>query len=84
MKKWIQFTTDLIKNSKLKNTHHRYQLLLYFIPIEILQVDKQPSSEQNIINLSMSITINIPFNETPMTWDLIHGLLLHTSYSVMT
>ena len=59
----MQFTTDSGKKTKVETyTQHVYQQLKDFIAIEMIQVDKQPSSEQNIFNLPINTIINISFS----------------------
>ena len=57
--------------------------LLDFITIDILKLEQQHKSSEDIINLSMNPIINTSFNRHLMSWDIIHHRLLHPSESVM-
>ena len=59
------------------------QQLLDFITIDILTLEQQHTSGQDIITLSINPIINSSFNTQPISWELIHFCLLHPSYSVM-
>ena len=55
----------------------RYQQLLNFIIIDILQIEQQHYSDQEIITPPITPIINSSFNKQPMSWELIHSCLLH-------
>ena len=54
-----------------------------FINIDILKLEHQQPSSQDIITLPMNPIVNIYFNKQPMLWDIISRFLLHPSDSVM-
>ena len=66
-----------------KSAKERDQKLLDFITIDILKLEQQHNSSEDIINLSMNPIINTSFNRHLMSWDIIHHRLLHPSESVM-
>ena len=77
-------TTDTSVKFKVKTSaKQRDQQLLYFITIDILKLEHQHNSSEDIINLSMNPIINSYFKKHPMSWELIHSRLLHPSVSVM-
>ena len=57
--------------------------LLYFITIDILKLEQQYPSSQDIITLPMSSIIYSSFNKQYMPWELIHCRILCPSDSVM-
>ena len=71
--RWVQMTTDTGIQFKVETlSKERYQQLLYFITIDILKLEQQHPSSQDIITLPMNPRINICFNKHPMSWELIH------------
>ena len=80
---WVQITTYTGKNLKFETTvKERYQQLLDFITIDVLNIDQQHPSSQYIITLPMTPIIKSSFNKHPMSWELINILLLHQYHSV--
>ena len=57
--------------------------LLEFITIDILKLEQQYTSSQDIITLLMNTIINIYFTKHPVSWDIIHHRLLHPYDSVI-
>ena len=57
----------------------RDQQLLKFIIIDLLNIEQQHLSSKFVITLPMNIIINSSFNKDPMSWELIHYRLLHSS-----
>ena len=82
--RWVQMTTDrrikLIVETSAKEIDKQ---LLYFITIDILKLEQQYPSSQDIITLPMNPIINRSFNKQHMPWDLIHCRLLFHYDSVM-
>ena len=60
----------------------RYQKLLDFITIDVLNIGKKNSS-QDINTLPTTPTINSYLKKYPMLWELINLRLVHPSESVM-
>ena len=56
---------------------------MYFITIDILKLEQQYPSSQDIITLPMNSIINSYLNRQPTSWELIHHHLLHPYDSVM-
>ena len=82
--RWLQITTDIGKKVKVESESREiYQKLLYFIKIEIIEVEQQKSTENDIINLPMDPIVNISSSKHPMSWELIHRHLLLPNESVM-
>ena len=59
------------------------QQLLDFITINVLKIEQQHYSDQDIITIPMNPIIKSYSSKNPMSWKLIHFLLLHPSYSFM-
>ena len=67
--RWLQIATDTGKKLKFKTTvKARYQQLLDFIKIDVLNIEQQNSAYQTIITLPMTPIINSYFNKHPMSW----------------
>ena len=67
--RWLQITTDTGTKLKFKTTvKARYQQLLDFIKIYVLNIEQQNYSYQTIITLPMTPIINSYFNKHPMSW----------------
>ena len=82
--RWVKMTTDTgIKFKVETSTKERDQQVLDFITIDTIKLEQQHNSNDDIINLSMNPIINSSLKKHPMSWDLIHLRILHTSYSVM-
>ena len=76
--------TDTVITLKVETTVKDIdQPLLGFVTIDVLNIKQHYPSSQYIITLPMTPIINISFNKTPISWELIHHRLLHRSYSVM-
>ena len=81
---WVKMTTYTGMKTKVETSAKgRDQQRLYLVTIDILKLDQQHTSGQDIINLSMNRIMNISFNKHPMSWEIIHCRILHPSYSVM-
>ena len=82
--KWVKIATDTRMKLKVERTFKgRYQQLLDFITIDVLNIEQKHTSSQYIINLPMTTIINSSLNKHPMPWKLVHCLLLHPSDIVM-
>ena len=46
----------------------RYQKVLEFITIDVLNIEQQHPSSRDIITLLMTLIINSSFNKRPMLW----------------
>ena len=57
--------------------------LLDLITIDVLNIEQQNTSSQEIIALPMNPIINSYFNKHPMSSEIIHNRLIQTSNSVM-
>ena len=55
----------------------RYQQLLDFVKIDVLKIEHQHPSSQDIITLPMTPITNSYFNKHPVPCELIYCLLLH-------
>ena len=69
-------------NTKSKQQSRKISTLLDFITIDVLKIEQQHFSDQDIITLPMISIIKISFNTHTISWELIHRRLLHPSYSV--
>ena len=79
-----KITTDTVLKLKVeKKVRERYQKLLDFITIYVLNIEQQHPSSKYIITLPMIPIIYSSFNKHPMTWEIIHRCLLHHYDSVM-
>ena len=77
-------TTDTVIKLKTEtSSKERYQQLLDFITIDLLNIEHQHPSSQYIITIQMTPIINSYFNKHPMSRQLIHFCLIHPSESVM-
>ena len=77
-------TTDTgIKFKVETSSKERYQQLLEFIIIDIIKLEQQHNSGQDIINIYTNPIINSSFNKHLMSWDIIHLHLLHPYEGVM-
>ena len=82
MKTWLP--TDRKSVVRVETTENeRNQQLLEFITIYVLKIERQHTSNQDIITLPMTLIIKIYFNKHPMSWELIYCGLLHPYGSVM-
>ena len=61
----------------------RYQQLLDGIKIDVLNIEQQHPSGQDIITIPMTPITNSSFNKNFIWWELIHRRLLHLSDGVM-
>ena len=81
---WVQMTTYTgIKLKVETSAKEIYQQLLDFINIDILKLEQQNPSIQDIITIPMNPTINSYFNKHPISWELVHCRLLRPYDSVM-
>ena len=77
-------TTDTSLKVNVETSTKEIDLqLLDFITIDILKVEQQHTSIQNIITMPMNPIINISFSKHSISWDLIHHRILRPSESVM-
>ena len=61
--RWLQITTDKGDKLKVETTVNQRDLqVLDFIIIDVINIEQQHSSYQDIINLPMNPIINISFN----------------------
>ena len=82
--RWVQMTIDTgIKFKVETSAKERDQQLLDFITIDILKLEPQHTSSQEIITLPMNKTINIYLNKYPVLWKIINFRLLQPSDSFM-
>ena len=65
------------------SSKERDQKLLDLITIDILKLEHQHPSSQEIITLPMNPIINSYFNKHPISWYVIHRRLIHPSDSIM-
>ena len=66
--RWVQMTTDTCIKFKVEtSTKERDQQLLDFITIDILKLEQQHNSSEEIINLSVNPIINSSFKKHPMS-----------------
>ena len=71
-------TTDTgIKFKVETSSKERDQQLLDFSTIDILKLEQQHNSNQDIITLPINTIINSSFKKHPMSWELIHCRILH-------
>ena len=54
-----------------------------FVTIDILKLEQQYNSSEEIINLSMNLITNRSFKNHPISWETIQLHLIHPSESVM-
>ena len=65
----LQITTDTGNKLKVETiVKEIYKQLLEFITIDVLNIDQQDFSDQDIINPLMNPIINSYFNKHPMAW----------------
>ena len=79
-------TNHHIYRGKLKferTVQERYQQLMDFITIGVINIGQQQYPYHYIIYIPMTAMINIYLNKHPMSWELIHCRILHPSDSVM-
>ena len=77
-------TNYYIYRLKVETTvKERNQKLLDLITIDVLNIEQQHTSDQDIITLLMTPIINSYFNKHPISCKIIHCHILHPSYSVM-
>ena len=82
--RWVQITTDTRIKFKVETSSKEiYQQLLDFITIDVLKIEQQHPSSQDIITLPMNPIINSSFKKHPMSWELIHRHILLSSDSVV-
>ena len=82
--RWVKMNTYTGITFKVETSaKERDQQLLDFITIDILKLEQQHNSSEDISNISMNPIINNSFNKHPMSWELIHCCLLNPSDSVM-
>ena len=82
--RWLQITTDTKIKLKVE-TKYKYkdQQLLEFTATDVLKIEQQHPSSQDIITLFINPIINRYLNKHPMSWELINCRLLHPSDSFM-
>ena len=65
--RWVQIATDTGKNLKFETAFkERYQQLLDFIAIDVVKIQQQHRSSQDIITIIMNTIINSSFTKHPM------------------
>ena len=79
-----KIVTDTGKKLKGEITvKERDQQLLDLITIDVIKVEQQLSTDQEISTLPMTPIINSYLKKHPMSWELIHFRLLHPYVSVI-
>ena len=82
--RWVQTTTDIGMEFKVETSaKERDQKILDFNTIDIIKLEYQQTSSQDIMNLPMNPKINIFLNKQPMSRYLINPRLLHPYENVM-
>ena len=67
--RWVQTTTDIGMEFKVETSaKERDQQILDFNTIDIIKLEYQQTSSQDIMNLPMNPKINIFLNKQPMSW----------------
>ena len=81
---WLQITTSTVMKLKVETAVKQiYEQLLGLINIDVLNIEQQHPSGQDIITVPMTPIINSSFNKHPISWEFIHCRLLHPSDSFM-
>ena len=76
----FQITTYKVKKPKVETIVKEIgQQLLDFIIIDLIKIEQEYSSDEEIINLTMTPITSSYFNKTPVSWELLHRHLLHPS-----
>ena len=75
--RWVQITTNTSIKFKFETSvKERYQQLLDFITIDIINLEQQYYSNKKIITLPMNQITNSYSSKHPMSWEFIHRNLV--------